>query len=1122
MPSDTSADLPPDFSRDAVLLRLIARLPDREVPVRGAPARPLAALTTRDGDDPMIALLDAWAAVVDVLAFYADRIAAEGYLPTATEDRSLHELASTVGYRRRPGLAASAPLAVTVATQPGLGEEIDVPVGTRVQANPGPDGTTAIFETIAPLTARPAWNRLSVGDVSAAALSAQDAAIALESLADLRVGDRILVTSGDGRRRFAPAVAAVFPVTPGSAGCVVRLPSRLADADALDPAPGSPSSDLAPVEAPGGWLLPTRARLYGYDAPPAEAGELAGDGGLYRYHLDDGTWTRLQGGLPGAPVAIVTTGTAAEGSRQLVAVPGHGLWRSADGGMTWRAVAGPAAGGDVSALAADPGGVLFAGGDDGVLHRSLDDGDSWQLLSSGSLLDGRAALAGTATAATAALPRSRIRAIAAVSGQVLVGTDSGVFASTDGGTSWTLRLPVAGVRALAVTDAGLLAATTTPGQITRAGLFGGTPLGVDQPPALAGRLLRALGRLPVAAPSGSSTDPAAAGTSPPAVVGTDDLLFPSGPEGAGVPLPAPGVLALAVPDDGTVLVAVRDHPFPDADRPALTASPGQDWVDLDRVVGDAGPGRWLVLARGDLVGAWPIVRATVLVRADLGPATSVSRLQLGQGPDLAPFLGGGVRATEAFVSGSALPLRSRAVAGSVIPLAGPVAALPAGRELLVTGTVYGTDRPAGELVRVAAGDETSVALVTPLRQRYEPRSVAVLANVVSATHGETTTGEVLGSGDSTVGHQSFRLATAPLSYLPAATDTGDEPALQLSVGGVPWRPVPDLLQAGPADEVYVVRPDGAGGTEVVLGDGEHGARARTGTDNVVATYRHGIGTSGNVPADALNLLQTRPLGVQTVTNPLPATGGEGPEDAAGVRRRLGHRVVTLGRLVSAADVEHFAAAFAGIAEAQAVVLTAPGGPVLHLTVAGTDGRPIPTGSALHTALVAAIEARRATGRPLVVDTFRPVTFTAAALLVPAPATTPGRPVTTGSIGTGIPSSAGPSGAQAAPADPAALATAARAALAGAFAVGTGRLGTPVRRGAVVALLQGLPGVAAVRLGALHRDDDPAGGTPALLPAARATWRAAGPVPAELLLPSTMTLTVAPPAATGVGGDLGGR
>src|SRR6202035_4479462 len=79
-----------------------------------AGAQPLAALTTRATDDASIALLDTWAVIADVLTFYQERIANEGYLRTATERRSILELAREIGYELSPGVAASAYVQFTV------------------------------------------------------------------------------------------------------------------------------------------------------------------------------------------------------------------------------------------------------------------------------------------------------------------------------------------------------------------------------------------------------------------------------------------------------------------------------------------------------------------------------------------------------------------------------------------------------------------------------------------------------------------------------------------------------------------------------------------------------------------------------------------------------------------------------------------------------------------------------------------------------------------------------------------------------------------------------------------------------------------------------------------------
>ncbi|WP_128913957.1 putative baseplate assembly protein [Granulicella sibirica] len=117
---------------------------------------PLRALTTRELSDPSIALLDAWATVADVLTFYQERIANEGYLRTATEHRSILELAGLVGYRLRPPVSASVYLAFTVID----GFNGVIPSGARAQSIPGPGEQPQFFESSIDLAARDVWNAL--------------------------------------------------------------------------------------------------------------------------------------------------------------------------------------------------------------------------------------------------------------------------------------------------------------------------------------------------------------------------------------------------------------------------------------------------------------------------------------------------------------------------------------------------------------------------------------------------------------------------------------------------------------------------------------------------------------------------------------------------------------------------------------------------------------------------------------------------------------------------------------------------------------------------------------------------------------------------------------------------
>ncbi len=117
---------------------------------------PLQGLTTRDQSDPAIAMLHAWATVADVLTFYQERIANEGYLRTATERRSILELARLVGYVLRPGVAASVFLAYTLEKD----HNVLIPPGNRSQSVPNPGERPQPFETAEKLEARAAWNAL--------------------------------------------------------------------------------------------------------------------------------------------------------------------------------------------------------------------------------------------------------------------------------------------------------------------------------------------------------------------------------------------------------------------------------------------------------------------------------------------------------------------------------------------------------------------------------------------------------------------------------------------------------------------------------------------------------------------------------------------------------------------------------------------------------------------------------------------------------------------------------------------------------------------------------------------------------------------------------------------------
>lgn len=159
----------------------------------------LRALSTRADDDPTIALADAWATALDVLTFYQERFANEHYLRTATERRSILELARAIGYELAPGVSASAYLAFKLETAETAPLETTVPAGTKVQSIPGQDEKPQLYETTEDLTARGAWNELRVRQKKTKTpVQGQEKIHLLGVSSGLQPGDALLIV-GDER-----------------------------------------------------------------------------------------------------------------------------------------------------------------------------------------------------------------------------------------------------------------------------------------------------------------------------------------------------------------------------------------------------------------------------------------------------------------------------------------------------------------------------------------------------------------------------------------------------------------------------------------------------------------------------------------------------------------------------------------------------------------------------------------------------------------------------------------------------------------------------------------------------------------------------------------------------------
>jgi predicted phage baseplate assembly protein len=253
------------------------------------------------------------------------------------------------------------------------------------------------------------------------------------------------------------------------------------------------------------------------------------------------------------------------------------------------------------------------------------------------------------------------------------------------------------------------------------------------------------------------------------------------------------------------------------------------------------------------------------------------------------------------------------------------------------------------------GDQihTTITLATALAYTYSRSTVTVYGNVVDATNGATTN-ETMGSGDGSQELQSFALKQPPLTFVAAPTPAGAASTLEVYVNNVQWQEVDTLAGLGPKDRNFVTQTDDNAITTVIFGDGTQGARLPTGVGNVQAVYRKGIGQPGNVAAGEITMLTSPPLGVQSVLNPLDASGGADSDDIDQARANAPVAVLSLDRLVSVQDYADFSRTFAGIGKAASVRLSDGLRELVFITIAGADDVPIATTSDLYNNLLAAL------------------------------------------------------------------------------------------------------------------------------------------------------------------------
>ena len=691
------------------------------------------------------------------------------------------------------------------------------------------------------------------------------------------------------------------------------------------------------------------------------------------------------------------------GDGEILAGTEHGLWRCK--GETW--TSSGLRNRCVLALLCENGGGVVAGTDRG-LNISTDGGGTWM-----------AATGKVAALTVTALARTR-------SGHLIAGTDrDGLLAAT--AEDWTHATPALrgqAVHALALNAKGHLYAATA------AGIFRSDD-GVNWPTGGVGRV--------------DQGDVWALAFDP----HSDELYFAQ--RGAGVSTKgnvlwaglANDIRSLVFDHEGSLLASSLSSTV------LLGADGTQSALEPQFVADVSGDDLARRLAKGRLAGDLRHIflenKITLPEQAEVDVLTPESKWRISDGKTHYLLHALGSQSVRVFVEGvlevmawpMPIPKRPDLILWRVRNKENVVASLraltpvsAAGDPLFERGEIVftgaaATNESVAEIHQIGeatiAGDRsrTDVSLSEPLQNVYDAATVTCNANVAPASHGETPAlYEVIGSGDASVPNQSFTLNRKPITALPAAAGSW-EYAIVVRVRGsfeseplmlneqlvpevteqeaVEWHRVETLTLSGPNDLHYVLQEDEDNAITLMFGDGKHGKRLPTGTENVIALYRTGSGPTGNVEAARLTQLRKRPAGVRKVTNPTRASGGTVGEIDASIRQAAPIAVRTLGRIVSPRDYHDFVRAWPGIAKVAVRSLSLPklglskdNRRLIHITLADVSDRARAVGDSQqqpgndHGDLLRAMVGCRTTDCAVLLDRYLPRWFRLEADFVASP------------------------------------------------------------------------------------------------------------------------------------------
>jgi len=920
---------------------MLAALSDSDRPA-------LQDLNTRDEDDFSIALLDAWSVVADVLTFYQDRIANESYLRTATERRSVLEMARAIGYQLNPGVAAGTYLAFTLETAEGSPSSTKIGIGTKAQSVPGPDEKAQTFETVEEIVAYGALNKMKPRLSVPQEIKRNTTKLYLKGTdTQLQPGDAILIVAdarvqSTSNEQWDFRILQTVTTDDKNNRTLVTWEGDLGRYELNDD--GEPVSIVVPDKNAKIFAFRQKASLFGHNAPDWRV--MADD--IKDKYIMMGLQAEYFQGTDLNPNNCKVKGIDPQINFDWGTGSPHPDIPSDNFSVRWKGSIKPPTSGSY---------IFYTLSDDGV-RLWIDD----QLI-----INNWTDHAATEDSATIELVGGKKYAIR------LQYYERGGHAKIKlywSGPSLSKEIipqtylhppciynewPGFTISEISYPHINTIYLDKVYKQITPGGWL-----------VLSIPTYQELYEV-VNAVEDSRVD------------------FTLASKVTRIELKGDNLKEEFDNHVRDTVVFAESEQLELAEQPLETPVFGNSVV-LDKSVENLEPSQMLVVTGKPLQYLKVAEREHLIIIDGVEYTQTDEQLSFVFADGLAQTLESGNKleiASPPKMTDEGLVWylkNSNGTSGSVEAELDDFIPVPTDDSDQTGSKTASATKDEGIVSELVTLDKTEsvdgftkLVFTSELQNIFERGSVTINANIAKATHGETTS-EVLGSGDAGRPFQSFTLRQWPLTYVSASTPSGAETTLEVRVNDLLWKEVSTFYGHGPDERIYVTRIDDDGKTTIQFGDGRTGARLPTGKENVRASYRKGIGLDGLVKTGQISQAMTRPLGLKSVINPLPATGAQDRESLDEARRNAPLTVLTLDRIVSLQDYEDFAHAYTGIAKAIANWTWDGEKRAVFVTVAGPKGAAIKHDSTLYENLLASMRKSGDPNVPLQVESYQKTLF----------------------------------------------------------------------------------------------------------------------------------------------------